>query len=202
MISKLAGPKDFWIGLIYIGFGAAALYIGWDYKFGTAGRMGPGYFPLVLAVMLILLGLMSLVRSVFVKGSPVSEIAWLQLILVLLANALFGFLLPRAGAVVALSTMCLVAAIASHEFKFELRATLGLIAISLLCVLVFVNGLGVPMPVLGTWFEPSLGPVIYPITGAIQSAVGSVVGAIPVAVRFGLGAIGVAVFLYYSLRED
>ena len=202
MNSKLAGPKDFWIGLIYLAFGIAGLYLGWDYKFGTAGRMGPGYFPLVLSAILVILGLLSLVRAVFVKGSEISEINWLPMILILLANASFGFLLPKMGAVVALSTMCVIAAIASNEFKVELKASLGLLAISILCVIVFVNGLGVPMPVLGTWLEPILGPVIYPVTSAIKGVIGGVFKAIPFAMKLGLGAIGIAVFLYYSLRQE
>jgi hypothetical protein len=156
MISKLAGPKDFWIGLIYIGFGSLALYIGWDYKFGTAGRMGPGYFPLVLAWMLVGLGFASLVRSVFVKGTQVGEIAWLPLALIVTAVVCFAFLLPRMGAVVALFALCVISAMASNEFKFEWKATLGLLGLIIVCVLVFVKGLGVPMPITGSWLQPFL----------------------------------------------
>jgi hypothetical protein len=170
MIPKLAGPKDFWIGLIYIAFGGIALYVGWDYKFGTAGRMGPGYFPLVLAWMLVIMGALSLISSVLVKGSPISEIAWLPLALTLTAVVAFGFLLPRMGAFVALCALSVISAMASNEFKFEPRATLGLVGLILICVLIFVNGLGVPMPVLGTWLEPTLGPIIYPITGIFTKA--------------------------------
>jgi hypothetical protein len=169
MISKLAGPKDFWIGLIYLGFGGLALYFGWDYKFGTAGRMGPGYFPLVLAWMLVALGLASLARAVLVKGTKVEEIGWLPLVLILTAVMCFGFLLPRMGAFVALCVLCIVSAMASDLFKYEAQATLGLILAVLACVIVFVNGLGVPMPILGTWLEPTLGPIIYPITGLVTN---------------------------------
>jgi hypothetical protein len=167
---KIVGPKDFWIGLIYIGFGGLALYIGWDYKFGTGARMGPGYFPLVLAWMLVIMGGLSLISSVVVKGTPISEIAWLPLALTLTAVVAFGFLLPRMGAFVALCTLSVISAMASNEFKFESRATLGLIGLVLICVLIFINGLGVPMPVLGTWLEPWLGPIIYPITGIFTKA--------------------------------
>jgi Tripartite tricarboxylate transporter TctB family len=169
MISKLAGPKDFWIGLIYLGFGAFALYFGWDYKFGTAGRMGPGYFPLVLAWMLVALGFASLVRAVLVKGSPIGDIGWLPLALILTAVVCFGFLLPRMGAFVALCTLCVISAMASDLFKYEAKATLGLILAVLACVVVFVNGLGVPMPLLGSWLEPILGPIIYPVTGLVTN---------------------------------
>ncbi len=154
MLSRVSSPKDFWTGLIYVGFGAAALWIGADYKFGTAGRMGPGYFPKVLASLLILLGAVSLVRSLVVKGTPISEVLWRPLILILLATALFAFLLPRAGVVVALLSLSLVSAAASREFRFDWRATAGLVGLIAFCVLVFVKGLGVPMPITGSWLQP------------------------------------------------
>jgi Tripartite tricarboxylate transporter TctB family len=169
MISKLAGPKDFWIGLLYLGFGGLALYLGWDYKFGTAGRMGPGYFPLVLAWMLVGLGFASLVRSVLVKGTQVEQVGWLPLTLIMTAVVCFAFLLPRVGAFVSLCTLCIISAMASDLFKYEAKTTLGLILAVLACVIVFVNGLGVPMPLLGSWLEPVLGPIIYPITGLVTN---------------------------------
>ena len=38
-------PKDFWAGVLFILFGGGACIIALDYAMGTAGRMGPGYFP-------------------------------------------------------------------------------------------------------------------------------------------------------------
>ena len=49
-------PKDFFAGLIFIGFGLVAVIIGSNYSLGTAARMGPGYFPRILGILLILLG--------------------------------------------------------------------------------------------------------------------------------------------------
>jgi hypothetical protein len=51
-----AGIKDIVSGLIFIGFGAAFGYAASGYQLGTAFRMGPGYFPLVLAGFLAVLG--------------------------------------------------------------------------------------------------------------------------------------------------
>lgn len=44
MLTRVSSPKDFWTGLIYVALGLSALWFGRDYRFGTAGRMGPGYF--------------------------------------------------------------------------------------------------------------------------------------------------------------
>ena len=150
----IKSPKEFWAGLIYIGLAAAAIMIGWDYRIGTAGRMGPGYFPLAISGLLLLVGVASLIRAFVLKGDGLGDIAWKPMFFILLACALFGWLLPRAGIVVALLALCLVSAAASREFRFELKATLGLVALVIFCVLVFVKGLGVPLPMWGTWLEP------------------------------------------------
>ena len=147
-------PKDFWTGAIYVAVGGAALVLGSDYKFGTAGRMGPGYFPLVLAAILVGLGAVSIVRSFIVSGEPVGEIAWKPAFFILAGCTLFGLLLNPLGLIVALLALCLVSAAGSKEFDFDLKATGGLVVLIGFCALVFVKGLGVPMPLVGSWLAP------------------------------------------------
>lgn len=159
-MTRLASPKDFWAGLIYLAIGGAALWFGADYRMGTAGRMGPGYFPKVLAWLLIGIGAISILRAFVSKGSPITQIAWKPLVIILVACVLFGFLLPRMGLGVALLALSLVSASASREFRFDPIASAGLIALIALCGLVFVKGLGVPMPLLGRWLEPVLGDML------------------------------------------
>jgi hypothetical protein len=148
----IRSEKDFGAGLLYLGFACAALWIGRNYPLGTAGRMGPGYFPIALASGLALIGAVSLIRSFLQKGKPVKGVAWKPLILVLGATALFGFLINTAGLVVALTVLVLVSAAASAHFRFDWRAALGLVALVVFCSLVFVKGLGVPAPLFGLWF--------------------------------------------------
>jgi hypothetical protein len=155
-----SSPKDFWTGLIYLGFGGAALWIGANYNMGTAGRMGPGYFPKVLAAMLIALGIVSVVKSFLTKGDPVERVALKPLVLILIACILFGVLINTAGLIVALLALVLVSAAASREFRFEWQAVAGLVALIVFCALVFVKGLGVPMPIIGPWLEPYAGPLM------------------------------------------
>ena len=150
---RVAGPKDVWAGLIYIAFGGVMFWGALGYRLGTAGRMGPGYFPRALALILVAIGLVSLVRGFIVQGDRIGSIAWKPLALILASSALFGLLLDRAGLVVALVVMVLVAASASKEFRFDRKATAGLVALTAFCVAAFVKGLGVPMPILGVWLE-------------------------------------------------
>ncbi len=148
------GPKDVLAGLIYVAFGAVMLWVALGYRMGTASGMGPGYFPRVLAVIMIVLGLASLVRGLLVRGEAPEGIAWKPLVLVLGSTVLFGLLLERAGLIVALAALVLVSAAASKAFRVDWRALLGLLALIAFCILCFVRGLGVPMPVLGSWLEP------------------------------------------------
>ena len=55
-MAMIRHPKDFYAGLLFVGFGVAAIVIGSNYPLGTAARMGPGYFPRMLGILLIVLG--------------------------------------------------------------------------------------------------------------------------------------------------
>jgi hypothetical protein len=157
---RLSSPKDFWAGVIYLSIGAAALWFGAEYRMGTAGRMGPGYFPKVLAWLLVGIGFISVARAFVLQGSAITSIAVKPLCIILVSCALFGLLLPRAGLGVALLVLCLGSALASREFRFDPLALAGLMGLIAACALVFVKGLGVPMPLLGRWLEPILGNML------------------------------------------
>jgi hypothetical protein len=55
--------------------------------------------------------------------------------------------------VIALLALVLLSAAASEKFRFDWWAVLGLVGLIAFCSLVFVNGLGVPAPLIGSWFE-------------------------------------------------
>jgi Tripartite tricarboxylate transporter TctB family len=158
--APIKAPKDFWTGVIYVAVGAAALWIGAEYQMGTAGRMGSGYFPKVLASILVVLGVISLARSFVTDGGPITAMAIMPFMLILIACTLFGFLLPRLGLGVGLLVLCVVSAAASDRFRFDPKVAVGLLTLIVCCVLVFVKGLGVPIPLLGSWLDPVLGPIL------------------------------------------
>jgi hypothetical protein len=154
MMVVIKGEKDFWAGVIYVTVGAIALWIGETYSMGTSAHMGPGYFPKTLAGILILIGGISLIRAFLKRGEAAGKLAWKPLGLILGACALFGLLLNTAGLIVALLALVLVSASASVKFGFDRTATLGLAGLIAFCSLIFVKGLGVPMPLLGSWLTP------------------------------------------------
>ena len=73
MPSFIRDPKDFWSGVIFVIFGLAAVIIGRDYSMGTAGRMGPAYFPTILGGLLVLIGSIGVVRSMFKSGGAIGR---------------------------------------------------------------------------------------------------------------------------------
>ncbi len=151
MTTRVRNPKDFWAGLIYLALGLAAVLLARDYGFGSANRMGPGYFPTVLGALLALIGLIAVLRALVRPGAAIGAFAWKEVCLVLAATLLFGALIRGAGLVIALPVLVLLGAYASVHFRW--RAALALAAgLTAFSALVFVKALGVPMPLLGAWF--------------------------------------------------
>ena len=151
---RLTSSRDLWAALIYACIGAAGLWFGSSYPMGSTGRMGSGYFPKVLATMLVGFGVVGLIRAFTVESPALTAVRWRPLLLVLLGCTLFALLLEPAGFIVAMAVFVVTCAAASRHFKLELKALLGVAALITACALVFVIGLGVQMPLVGPWLEP------------------------------------------------
>jgi Tripartite tricarboxylate transporter TctB family len=157
---KIRAEKDFWAGLLYVLLAAAFLWFGRDYKMGAAARMGPGYFPLTLGWILGAFGAVSMVRSFFSNGAPVGNIAWKKLAIITVAVLAFGFLIDNAGLVFALPALVILSALASEQSVYDFKALLILVGLTVFCVVIFVKALGVPMPILGSWFD-NFAPLVW-----------------------------------------
>ena len=151
MTSLIRNPKDFWAGVIYVAVGLVAIIIGRDYGMGTASKMGPAYFPTVLGGLLALIGLISIVRSLLRPGEPLGVFAYKGAALVLIPMALFGGLVRGTGIVIALVVLVIMSAYASIKFRWGPSVALA-IGLAVFSVLVFIKGLGIPLPLLGPWF--------------------------------------------------
>lgn len=151
---RVKSQKEFGSALLYGALGIVGFVIAGDYGFGTAGRMGPGYFPRVISGLLILGALVSLLRSLQRDGDPIGPVNWKALLLVAASVCLFGLLLTGAGLPLALAVLLLVSALASEHFALSVRSLAALVALVAVCTLVFVKGLGVPMPLVGSWLSP------------------------------------------------
>lgn len=135
--------KDFWAGLLLLGFGVTGFYMALDYPFGSALRMGPGYFPRVLAGIIIAFGLFVMIRGIR-SGEKVRGVwGWKPLAFITVSLVLFGWIMDRFGLIPALVAMFFACTLGGHEFKFKEVAILT-VAMSAFAVAVFVYGLGLP----------------------------------------------------------
>jgi len=148
----IRSPKDFWAGVLFISLGILAIWVGSRYALGTAARMGPGYFPRILGIMLISLGAIITFRGIRWDGERIPAFRWRPTIVVLASVVIYGILIGWLG--IAISTVLLIvgASAASHEFRFKESVIAGLL-LSGLAVGVFVVGLSVQLPIWPTFLR-------------------------------------------------
>ncbi|HVK92295.1 MAG TPA: tripartite tricarboxylate transporter TctB family protein [Mycoplana sp.] len=137
-------------GLSFIALGGFFIYQCLDLELGTAFRMGPGYFPLVLASILTLLGVIVLVQATRVEGEPMGPLALRGMLFILPAPVFFGLTVRGLGFVPSLFFTALIAAFASGRMK-PLMALVLAVAITLFSVVVFSYALGLPFQRFGPW---------------------------------------------------
>ncbi len=129
-VSRIKSEKDFYSGLLFMAVGIGFAWGATAYKIGEAARMGPGYFPFVLGILLAIVGLVVTFLALTVEtedGDKVGTIAWKPLFFIILANLLFGVMLgglpsiglPYMGLIAAIYVLTFVAASAGDEFDFK-----------------------------------------------------------------------------------
>ncbi|KQX38017.1 hypothetical protein ASD04_10310 [Devosia sp. Root436] len=148
--------QDTALGGLFAVIGGIALLMAVQYPFGSAGRMGPGFFPVIIATLLGLTGIAILVRARLAASEEITSARWLPLLIVPGAVALFGLLVEKLGLPLAVMLLTVGAATASVGFQLSWKATAGAAAFSAVCALVFVKLLGLPIPIAGSWL-PALG---------------------------------------------
>jgi len=142
---KVRSPQDLGAAAVFMVIGAAGFYFGQDLAFGSAARMGPGYFPMLLSGLIVTVGLVLGVKSLAVDGPPIEAIHFRPLFAILAAILAFGALVDRIG--LALTTGLLTVGAAYARRGVNLKETLLLaIGSALFAVGVFVYALSQPLP--------------------------------------------------------
>ncbi|WP_354681699.1 tripartite tricarboxylate transporter TctB family protein [Cupriavidus plantarum] len=139
---------DFLSGLMFIAVGLGFSFIARGYSMGTAARMGPGYFPFCLGVVLALLGAVVAIGSTSTKAEPDRMARWdLKTLLWILGSVvLFGLILKPLGMVLSVLVLVLTSSMASHEFTWK-GACLNAVVLVLISTAAFVYGINLQMPV-------------------------------------------------------
>lgn len=145
-----ANRKDLICGLVFVVIGLLFIVGSRELDMGTATRMGPGYFPLVLAGLLILIGALIAIKSFGQPDSPLGEVPWRAMALIIPAMIFFGFSVRGVGLVPAMFVVALAASFASRKMTPLLAIVLSAV-MAIFCSLVFVTGLGLPIQLFGPW---------------------------------------------------
>jgi hypothetical protein len=157
----IASQKDFFSGLMFMSVGGAFAWGATSYEIGNAARMGPGYFPFLLGLILLGLGALVTLNSIR-KGMPggdkIGAIAWRPLVFILGANLAFGALLagvpklglPAFGLIVAIYVQVIVAGYARQGAKLKESLILATV-LAVGSYIAFVKMLNLQFPVW-PWF--------------------------------------------------
>ena len=127
---RIKSQKDFFAGLLFLALGVAFALGARTYNVGTGARMGPGYFPLMLGIVLAIMGAVEVIKSMVVEtktGDKVGKFVWRPVGYIVGANLAFGVLLgglpsiklPAMGLIVAIFALTIISARAGSEFKWK-----------------------------------------------------------------------------------
>ena len=125
---RIKSQKDFFAGLMFMVVGIAFAWGATNYTIGEGARMGPGYFPLMLGILLALIGLFITFEAMVVEtedGEKIGKAAWKPLFFIIGANVIFGICIgglprlgiPAMGLIVGIYALTFTASLAGDEFK-------------------------------------------------------------------------------------
>jgi len=141
---RIRHPNDFMFGATLAAVSALFWWLSSDLRFGTAMRMGPGYMPTVLSWVGIALGAVLVLRSTAIDGPPLERWSLRPMLLVSLAVGAF-MAVESIGLVVAVAAVTLIASAGERGTRWG-EAAVSAAVLSVASALVFVVGLGLPMP--------------------------------------------------------
>jgi len=145
---KIKSEKDFWSGLMFIVVGLGFAWGATEYNFGSSARPGPAYFPFGLGVLMAVLGAMVLFKALTFEvegGDKIGAWAWRPLLIIVVAVAGFGVILPKLGMIISLPLLVFVAAQAGDEFRWK-EALINAAVITLMSWGIFIKGLSLTIP--------------------------------------------------------
>ena len=160
---RIKSEKDFFAGIMFLVVGVGFAWGATNYNIGTGARMGPGYFPLLLGVLLAVLGLAIVLESLVVEtedGEKVGSIGWRPLFFIIAANVAFGVLLgglpgiglPAMGLIAGIYALTFISSLAGDSFNLKEVAILATI-LAVVSYFTFIYALALQFQVWPTFIS-------------------------------------------------
>lgn len=154
---NIKSQLDFYAGIMFSGVGCAFAWGATNYPVGSSANMGPGFFPLMLGVLLSVLGAIVILGSLsgdVKEGQRIGAIAWKPLFFIISSNLIFGVMLgglpsiglPSFGLVIGIYALTFLACAAGDKFSIKEALVLATL-LSAMSYLVFIVLLNLQMPV-------------------------------------------------------
>jgi hypothetical protein len=141
---RVRNPRDLASSLVVFAAGLFFIVNGLNYAMGSAARMGPGFYPVLLGVIAVILAVILLVPALTREGH-LEPVAWRPFLAVSAAIAAFALTLRSFGIAPAIFATVIVSAMADRTAR-----PLSTLAVAAAIVggtwLVFIKGLGIPLP--------------------------------------------------------
>jgi len=148
---RIRSPKDFWSGLVFIAIAVAFMALAARYRLGTAEKMGPGFFPIMIGIVQAGLGAILLGRSFVLDGPPLARMRLSPLAITVVAVVLFGIAFDWLGLAAAITALVIVGAYADRSTRLVESVALAA-ALVFFSVVMFVWVLGLPLQVWPDWW--------------------------------------------------
>jgi len=144
---KICNKKNFVSGILFFALGVFFVVVARKYDFGSLREIGPGFFPVILGIILILLSAAILFFSISVKGTAenLNPWHWKPVIVLSLSILVFLVLIPNFGFIIAVFSLLLISSFAYHEKRKLVELFLLTIGLTILAVIVFIIGLKLPI---------------------------------------------------------
>ena len=158
---NIKSQKDFFCGLMFMGVGTAFAWGATTYNVGEGARMGPGYFPLMLGILLAIIGMAVTFFSLVIEtaeGDKIGKWAWKPLFFIIAGNVVFGILLgglpginlPPMGMILAIYALTFITSMAEAGWKFKTTLILATV-LAIGSYVAFVVALKLQFPVWPTF---------------------------------------------------
>ena len=140
---RIRNGKDFYAGLFFFFIGLVTVLEAHSYSVGTVRNMGPGYFPVILGYLLLVIGGGTAVRGIWLKGEGIKITSLRPMLMVSGAVLSFAFLLGPAGLILAILALVFVSCLGSREFHLG-DVVILFIVLAAIATSLFVYALGLP----------------------------------------------------------